>query len=240
MEKLTMNFSGNEESNELIKISQKHPVAFQAICHNLLRKGEAMLDEYIGEEIGEGNAAVVFFFGRNKRYCVKIMKPEIANGAVKIPGQREFELQNEAHNLLDDESFVPKPKAHISRDEGNSQRDLIIMERVMGPSIQNILDGDAKLPEKFDFSIFFEKLYKHIETLHRNGIHHRDLHEGNVMIDEKTGNPIIIDFGTAYKTFGDDDDPYVLSANDQRVRQVRSDISSFKLLRKQMTTYCQI
>ncbi len=42
--------------------------------------------------------------------------------------------------------------------------------------------------------------------MHEKGIHHRDAHDGNIMIDRETGAPYVIDFGNA--TYGNGEDIY--------------------------------
>lgn len=52
----------------------------------------------------------------------------------------------------------------------------------------------------------FEKVDNAIRILHQNGIHHNDLHKGNVMIDSK-GEVYIIDFGRSHEEKRDGDIP---------------------------------
>jgi serine/threonine protein kinase len=81
------------------------------------------------------------------------------------------------------------------------------MERIYGCSIGDIVYGTDKVPDNYDHRKFFTKLKENIKKMHENNIHHRDLHEGNVMIDQN-GDPVIIDFGTACMAFSGDEHPY--------------------------------
>jgi len=83
-----------------------------------------------------------------------------------------------------------------------------IMERIKGYSVREIIKDSTLMPEKFHFETFCKSLDEQIAIMHnkdkmQNGIYHRDLHEGNVMIDEE-GLPVIIDFGTAVEGTGSD------------------------------------
>ncbi len=238
MEKPTIHFSERDPDNELARILAQHPTLLNKILFNLLKRGDEAISDAVGGNIGEGNAAKVFFIGRNPGYCVKIMKPDMNKDFVKIPLEMEFELQDEAY-YLSEKPFVPKPKVWSEDDGSGKETELLIMERVIGPSLQDVLEKKVPLPESFDFQLFFSELRRQIDLLHEHNIHHRDLHEGNVMIDQESGEPRVIDFGTAYKTWGEDDDPYVFHGLGNTTRKVRSDMSSIKLLKDLMTKYCQ-
>jgi len=82
------------------------------------------------------------------------------------------------------------------------------MEKVNGYSIKDIVANNNLLPEKFDYKVFCDSLDEQIAKMHNkgkmiDGIYHRDLHHGNVMIDDD-GLPVIIDFGTGIKGSGSD------------------------------------
>lgn len=83
-----------------------------------------------------------------------------------------------------------------------------VMERIKGYSVREIINNPTLIPEIFNYETFCKSLDEQTDIMHNtgkmeNGIYHRDLHEGNVMIDEE-GLPVIIDFGTAVEGTGSD------------------------------------
>jgi tRNA A-37 threonylcarbamoyl transferase component Bud32 len=86
----------------------------------------------------------------------------------------------------------------------------LFMQKIEGITIAEWLHSDKNnelLPENFNWETFFEQLTDIVTKLNKNKIFHRDLHEGNIFIDNK-GKPIIIDFGDAYESYFTDEDPY--------------------------------
>lgn len=226
---LNVKFIDPEDDNHLFEIQQRHPKMFADLCTELLNSNEHLL--------GEGNAAKVFYIGTNPSYCVKVIKRQMAEEAVQLPIEMEAQIQRRAWGLSRKNSFIPKPKMYIPKSEDN-QVELLVMERIFGPTLREVLDGTAPLPETFDFQKFFEKLSEYVNTLHKDDIHHRDLHEGNVMIDAKTGEPKIIDFGAALESIGmEDHEIYHLTGHFGGVRRVVSDNSSVKNLKKMMINF---
>jgi serine/threonine protein kinase len=72
------------------------------------------------------------------------------------------------------------------------------MDRLNAVSLEDVLMGKADLPPSFEPKGFFAKIRDFLDKMHHTkNIYHRDLHQGNVMIDIKTGSPCIIDFGMA-------------------------------------------
>ena len=75
---------------------------------------------------------------------------------------------------------------------------LIIMDRVPGKSIQDcILDWEDHFPriKDMDIEAFCSKVVAAFKVLHEEGIRHQDVTLRNIMIDFKTLEPVIIDFG---------------------------------------------
>ncbi len=94
---------------------------------------------------------------------------------------------------------TPLPLISLETDKGP----VFIMERIDGYSMKDICKKPELISKNFNRDIFFKSLEKQVSLMHRSGIYHRDLHWGNVMIDEK-GLPVIIDFGTATNGSGSD------------------------------------
>ena len=98
--------------------------------------------------------------------------------------------------------FVKKiePRNNRSVVAGNKVRVLIteFVDSAYG-DLEKAVSSQKSLQEigKSEFLIpFVWELAKQIEFLHRHGIIHHDLHQGNVMI-RRDGSPLIVDFGHA-------------------------------------------
>ncbi|PCI21381.1 hypothetical protein COB64_00670 [Candidatus Wolfebacteria bacterium] len=105
---------------------------------------------------------------------------------------------------LSNEVIVPKPAFSFDakipqKNKPPLYRKILSMERIDGPDFQEILTGKKELPDTFNFDSFFAALEKFFDAMHseRIGIYHRDVADRNIMIDNKTGRPVIIDFGNS-------------------------------------------
>lgn len=150
--------------------------------------------EGVKDMVGSGNVAEVYPEIKVPRICYKIVKNYI-----------EYSLGNnldeEAQFLADLSAWnvqgvrVSKPFYSIM------ERGLhvLAMEKLDAVSWEDVFERKAKLPKTFQPETFFVDLQAFLDKMHAAGIHHHDLHEGNVMIDLKTGKPRIIDFGLALR-----------------------------------------
>lgn len=146
--------------------------------------------ELSAEPIGVGGNAEVLAIegGAFSKVCLKKIKktPMIECNDIDI----ETQIQSKVRK-----AGVRTPLALVSF-EANEQ-EYLIMERIIGNTIAEISATPSKLPENFDPKAFMQELRDMVEKMHNAEVYHRDLHTGNVMIDE-SGRPVIIDFGTAY------------------------------------------
>lgn len=85
---------------------------------------------------------------------------------------------------------------------------VLVMEKINGPSLQNMYDDPKLIPATYNHEDFFDNLESFILLMHKKGIHHRDLHLGNIMCDIKTGMPRVIDFGRSTKVSFSEETPY--------------------------------
>ncbi len=146
--------------------------------------------------IGEGGNADVFVAEETpfKKVCLKKIKqkPQILSNDID---------QEHKYQIMAREAGVSTPLPLISFEaEGKKY---LIMERVDGHTILEVLEKPSLLPKKFDFAVFSKALDDSIKKMHDSGLYHRDLHSKNVMIN-KAGMPVIIDFGTATVGSGSD------------------------------------
>ncbi|MCR4280207.1 MAG: phosphotransferase [Candidatus Komeilibacteria bacterium] len=171
-------------------------------------KAERLINKYMekllkgNEHLGTGLKAEVFSLVESS-ICVKIIvKPDLCFNNV----EQELKLMDK---LYAGGINIPRPLgAAYSIDHKVS---LLFMERVNGSSVEDfLLDKNlTELPQGFEVEKFFASLQKQVNKMHEVlGIHHRDLHAGNVMIDVD-GQPWIIDFDKSTEHYFANEDPYI-------------------------------
>lgn len=180
--------------------------------------------------------------------CVKKLKktPKLSYRSL----EDEFKYQKDVNAI-----GVRTPLDFMIVKDTETQEEYLIMERIYGVSIAQVMGEFSRkpIPLSFEYDTFFAKLASDIKKLHENNIHHRDLHPGNVMIEEKTGNPVIVDWGTATIAFeGDEHEMYAekipmynektmryemtsgyFKRDDGSFHNLKSKLSSFKHFRKE-------
>ena len=70
------------------------------------------------------------------------------------------------------------------------------IDYINGLDLQQIIEGQANMPQAEDIVLMTEKLLAAVGFIHANDMLHRDISPDNVLIDQK-GEPILIDFGAA-------------------------------------------
>lgn len=181
-----------------------------------------------GYSLGEGRTATVCGLADNYNVCVKILnKPtQPKNG-----GREEMRLLDKLRG-----KNLPVPQAVCFAKTEKAQ--YIFMEMIEGFSILDLIEEDrfAELPADFDFGGFFRKLRAVVDKMHQENIYHRDLRPGNVMID-KSGNPVIIDFGESKELGLSTEDPYkdenslgeakIVSPDEGRITELYRDLGLY-------------
>jgi len=144
--------------------------------------------------LGEGGTSKVFDLGDQ---CIKLMKFQPGNSAVtgnknkRNSPETEFYIQNSLRELIVSGVYAPRVAGYYSGKENAA----IIMERLDAVNLQLVINGDEKLPPSFKSDVFFDALNAYIENMHDAGVIHGDLDCRNIMIDNKSGLPRVIDFG---------------------------------------------
>ena len=121
------------------------------------------------------------------------------------------------------EMVAPKPIACLKRSVGN---DYLVMETINGFTLRDLVNFDLYhlLPNNFDYKHFFTELNEIVKKMNEGlNIYHRDLSEGNVMVDEN-GQPVIIDFGDACSPHLKSEDPYRQESSNGKVTIFTNDL----------------
>jgi serine/threonine protein kinase len=182
-----------------IRIEEKG--GYEYLVPKILNLIEEVIENKI--ELGRGRAGLVFT-SENETFCIKEIVDSNALFSSNNIGQ-EFDIQKRAI-----EGGVRSPKLILSLE--TEDRKFLIMERINGGSLKDIKEGKIEKPKNFDHKEFFDKLAEQVEKLHNASVHHRDLHEGNIMFEIKKDTeiiePVIIDYGLSSVVYGDDENPY--------------------------------
>jgi|GEM_PF-6657074 len=172
-------------------------------------------------KIGEGKTADVFYPDEDPNICLKVIVDRDTHGKVPdrvLPSKKDKPwfrpVEKEAEFLaalahVDTRARVPKPlvSAVFDReDEGEHEGKpfyvketvkVLAMERLDAVSLRDVFDGKEEPPPNFSRESFVKDLRDFTGKMHQQGIHHRDMHAGNVLIHRKEATPRIIDFGAA-------------------------------------------
>lgn len=147
--------------------------------------------------LGEGGAGKVFDLGNG--VCIKLMvnRENSPNRDLYDLGNSpaaEAEFLHQLGRFKSEEVYSPRVYGYYVGKRGAA----IIMETLDAVNLQRALLGKENLPENFDFDDFFDRLEAYTQSLHaKMKIAHCDLDAKNMMVDRKTGRPIVIDFGRA-------------------------------------------
>lgn len=170
--------------------------------------------EIIKEEnnIGIGNSADVFKDPiKTNNLCYKFMSRQ---------EPMDHDPEDEASFMIDLEDIypnvrVPNPLASITVrgvfDEKTKRlvtRKVLVMEKINGYSLKELYDNPSLIPKTYNHEEFFKNLESFVKSMHEKGIHHRDLHLGNVMCEIETGMPVVIDFGRSVRVYTSEEAPY--------------------------------
>jgi WD40 repeat protein/DNA-binding SARP family transcriptional activator len=151
--------------------------------------GEPLRGYRILEQIGEGAFGVVYRALQpqiGREVAIKALPPELANHPDFV---RRFEHEAQIVARLEHPHIVPLYDYWREPDAA-----YLVMRFLRGGSLEDLLrDGPLK-PE--DAATILDHVASALAAAHRQGVVHRDVKPGNVLLDEE-GNAYLSDFGVA-------------------------------------------
>ena len=151
----------------------------------------------VDAEIGRGGMAVVYRatdLRLNRRVAIKVLPPELAfNADVKERFLREAQTAAQ----LSHPSIVPIYT--VDEREGIVY---FVMALVDGESLAERLVREPRLPID-EARRLLSRVADALAYAHSQGVVHRDVKPDNIMLDRRTGQPMVTDFGIARAAAGD-------------------------------------
>ncbi|MEQ8762874.1 MAG: tetratricopeptide repeat protein [Planctomycetota bacterium] len=150
----------------------------------------------IRERLGEGGMGIVFLAEQEstgRDVALKVIRPGFSSPETRARFEREAKLLARLRHPGIARIF----EAGVHDADGDAALPFIAMERVPGPSLLDYL-RDTELDEREKIGLLLP-ICDAIEHAHRQGVVHRDLKPGNVLVDTSGEVPraMIVDFGIA-------------------------------------------
>lgn len=143
-----------------------------------------------------------------KRVLYKVLLGPVVGHHNDLESESGFlaELYTLTEKRPDFRVAAPAPYFFIS----DPRIDILAMEDIShAVSVKNIIENRMPIPETYPLGKAFDMLRQFISYMHEEGFYHRDLREGNIMLNlnatESDNEPLayIIDTGFAIKTFSE-------------------------------------
>jgi serine/threonine-protein kinase len=154
----------------------------------------------VESELGRGGMGVVYLardVGLRRRIAVKVIAPAlVANPVVAA------RFCDEARALASVQSRHVVQVFSLGRHEDSY---FFAMEYVRGRSLQRILAehrAHRELVPVHRALTILARIADGVEAVHAAGIVHRDVKPANIVIEEDTGRPVLLDFGLAFQGTG--------------------------------------
>ena len=153
-------------------------------------------------QIAEGDSSTILVAEGTpfERVCKKKIKKFPKMIVNQIDTEHQYQIRARKAGV-----DTPLPLVSFETAEGDYY---LLMERIFGDTVGDIVSKPSLLPEHFDSDAFSKSLKTQVENMHNAGIYHRSLHMYNVMVDRETGLPKILDFGAATDLGSGDDLTY--------------------------------
>jgi len=153
----------------------------------LLKLGQFELHEQIGRG-GMGTVYRARDTSLNRAVAVKVLSERLARDAAFV---QRFRAEASAAARLTHECIVPI--YFIGEDDG---RHFYAMQLVDGESLADRLHERSRLPQDEALRIV-EQTLTGLAAAHRQGLVHRDIKPGNILVDRENGRAMLTDFGLA-------------------------------------------
>lgn len=148
----------------------------------------------INNIIGTGGMAIVYDGYDtllNREVAIKILKESFAEDEKFFDRLKD---EAKASASLTDENIVQIFDIATTQINGKSV-DYIVMEKIKGPTLKEIINEKAPLDEKTIINYALQ-ISKALQTAHLNGLVHRDIKPANILL-HKDGKLKVADFGIA-------------------------------------------
>ena len=143
----------------------------------------------IERELGEGGMATVYLaddLKHKRKVALKVLKPELA----AVVGAERFLAEITTTANLTHPHILPL------HDSGEADGFLFyVMPHIEGESLRERIDREKQLAVD-DALAITQKVAGALDYAHGNGVVHRDIKPGNILLSER-GEPLIADFGIA-------------------------------------------
>lgn len=146
----------------------------------------------IREQIGAGGFGAVYRAFQpilKREVAIKVILPEYANSPDFI---RRFEIEAEVVARLEHPHIVPLFDYWREPDSA-----YLVMRLLRGGTLQDIIEDNT--PSLEQIADIMDQIASALHISHRNGVVHRDIKPGNILLDED-GNAYLTDFGIAQST----------------------------------------
>jgi len=218
-----------DDLSKKVEVTHEVPLGVLASIERSSQEGPSSM-------LGEGMNGRVYESVRKDFACYKVLFLERAR-QLQLNIIREATLQHDINEVLRKDPSVAQVPAVMGFVE-HSQVLAIMMGKIKGASMLQILKGKAEFPPDFDVDTFFDKLERAVLLMNEHGYYHRDLtnNSGNVMVDEE-GNPWIVDFGSAIKAMHPSDNDQIFQIKPGGAHILASDLSGVRRLKEKVIEY---
>jgi len=142
----------------------------------------------LAEPLGAGATGVVYAGVRladGGSVAVKVVHPELVDPQYRDRLRREAQLA---------EAVVHPGVVRVHEVGGERDQAWLVMDRLGGPDLQQLLESEGALPADRAVSLLAE-VADAVDAVHRAGVVHRDLKPANIILHD--GRPMVGDFGVA-------------------------------------------
>ena len=161
-----------------------------------IKVGQILAGKYrLIEELGRGGMAIVYRAEDttlNREVALKVLPPQLALDH----GYKERFLR-EARRVAQLQQNQQHPNVIMVFDAGEDQGvHYMAMSLVEGDTLSQRMASQGKLPLQ-EALFIAQGVAQALEHAHKNGMVHRDIKPGNVLLQRSTGLPVLTDFGIA-------------------------------------------